>query len=213
VGALEGQQFYFILKIFRNKAVSDGAISFYLHHIVKTRVSKVTYGTFCDVLYDPNNPNHRARDVFTCHISGVTRIKGFFDIILPKNTQVSERKEFRRSYCFDLDEFPYAGLLTSMEVWCYRGNIATPNWGDIDTDNYTNLCTISADLSQVSVFPLPKLNGTGIFYQCSYDILLLFGMTELKVQIAWRENGIENRSAAKLIYDPDTHTTNNDGLG
>jgi len=33
-------------------------------------------------------------------------------------------------------------------------------------------------------------------------------MTELKALVAWKENGIEKRSAAKIIYDPDT--TNDD---
>ena len=70
---------------FRNKAVSDGAISFYLDHFVKTRVSKVTYGHFCNLLYDPSVPDHRSQshNVFTS-VSGAERIKGFFDIILPK---------------------------------------------------------------------------------------------------------------------------------
>ena len=71
--------------LFRNKAVSDGAISFYLDHFVRTRVSKVTYGIFLHIHYDPNDPDHRSRshNVFTCE-SGIEVIPGFFDIILPK---------------------------------------------------------------------------------------------------------------------------------
>ena len=48
-------------KLFRNKAVSDGAISFYLDHFVRTRVSKVTYGVFFSPEYDPSDPDHRSR--------------------------------------------------------------------------------------------------------------------------------------------------------
>ena len=71
--------------IFRNKAVSDGAISFYLDHFVRTRVSKVTYGSFCSITYDPNLSDHRSRShkVYTS-VSGNKRISGSFDIILPK---------------------------------------------------------------------------------------------------------------------------------
>ena len=91
-------------------------------------------------------------------------------------------------------------------VWCYRGNIATPMWKDVDTsesshinhlfsvldelvfaDNFTKLCTIEADLSRVIVTQ-PKAKGKGIFYKVHYDIILLFGMTEFKAQVAWREN-------------------------
>jgi hypothetical protein len=45
----------------RNKAVSDGAISFYLDHYVRTRIAKVTYGSKVTVPYDDSNPEHVKR--------------------------------------------------------------------------------------------------------------------------------------------------------
>ena len=74
-----------IIIFFRNKAVSDGAISFYLDHIVRTRVSKFTYGSFIHVAYDPSNPDHQYRShrVFIS-ASGARRLLGSFSIILPK---------------------------------------------------------------------------------------------------------------------------------
>ena len=76
---------YCSINFFRNKAVSDGAISFYLDHFVRTRVSKITYGNFCHIPYDPNAPDHvsRSHKVFTS-VSGRQRISESFDIILPK---------------------------------------------------------------------------------------------------------------------------------
>jgi hypothetical protein len=191
-----------------NKAVSDGAISFYLDHFVRTRVSKITYGNFCHIPYDPNIPDHKSRShkVFTS-VSGSQRITDAFDIILPKNTQVSELKEFRKSY-FRESSSSADFKAGSFYVWCYRGNIATPKWKDVDTDNYTKLCTIEADLSHVPQHPRAKATGGGKFYRVDYDIVLLFGMTELKAQIAWKERGKEKRSATKIVYDPDT--TNDD---
>ena len=58
-------------------------------------------------------------------------------------------------------------------------------WG---ADNYTKLCTIDADLSRVPLLPKSKASGSGSFYRLDYDIVLLFGMTELKAQVAWKEN-------------------------
>ena len=55
-------------------------------------------------------------------------------------------------------------------------------------DNYTKLCTIDADLSRVPLLPKSKASGSGSFYRLDYDIVLLFGMTELKAQVAWKEN-------------------------
>jgi len=187
-----------------NKAVSDGAISFYLDHFVRTRVSKITYGNFCHIPYNPNASDHklRAHKVFTS-VSGNKRISDSFDIILPKNTQVSETKEFRKSY------FRESGSVAdfkagSFSVWCYRGTIEPPKWKDVDTNNYTKLCTIEADLSRVPLSPRPKTTGTGNFYRVDYDIVLLFGTTELQALIAWKEKGNEKKSATKIVYDPDT---------
>ena len=55
-------------------------------------------------------------------------------------------------------------------------------------DNYTKLCTIEADLSGVPLLPRPKVIGQGSFYSVDCEVVILFGMTELKAQIAWMEN-------------------------
>ena len=70
---------------FRNKAVSDGAISFYLDHFVRTRVAKLTYGKVCDTPYNADLPGHRAR-VSTVYatLSGDRLVPNAFDVILPK---------------------------------------------------------------------------------------------------------------------------------
>ena len=71
--------------LFRNKAVSDGAISFYLDHFVRTRVSKVTYGVFAKDPYDPSDPDHRSRSHrVNTSASGIECIRDVFSIILPK---------------------------------------------------------------------------------------------------------------------------------
>lgn len=66
-----------------NKAVADGAISFYLDHFVTTRVAKYTYGIPCNVPYDPSKPEHlsRASDCFTGP-SGKIKVPGAFSTIL-----------------------------------------------------------------------------------------------------------------------------------
>jgi len=187
-----------------NKAVSDGALSFYLDHFVRTRVSKLTYGDFCHIPYDPTDSSHMARVSKTfISISGSRRISDYFDVILPLNTQVSETKEFKRTY-FRETEFLHEFRSISFSVWCYRGYVANPKWKDIDTDNYTKLCTIEADLSHL---PLPahnKSSGAGIFYRLDYELVLLFGLTEMKAQVVYKERGVEKRTAAKIVYDPDT---------
>ena len=73
--------------LFRNKAVSDGALSFYHDHFVHIRVSKFTYGIVCNTLFNLTDSDHqqraRAHKIFTA-TSGHLRVPDFFDVILPK---------------------------------------------------------------------------------------------------------------------------------
>jgi hypothetical protein len=53
-------------------------------------------------------------------------------------------------------------------------------------DNYHEVCTVKADLSKV---PTSACHGSsGVYYELTADIIMLFGATELKAQIAWMED-------------------------
>lgn len=50
---------------------------------------------------------------------------------------------------------------------------------------------MTADTSRV---PKPKImNPEGSHYEVEFEVALLFGLTELKAQLVWRENGVEKR--------------------
>jgi hypothetical protein len=65
--------------------VSDGALSFYHDRFVRTRISKLTYGTFSTIRFDPADPDHQQR-LHNLHTGrdGQRRIKDYFFVILPK---------------------------------------------------------------------------------------------------------------------------------
>ncbi|EDR07806.1 uncharacterized protein LACBIDRAFT_297982 [Laccaria bicolor S238N-H82] len=186
-----------------NKAVSDGAISFYLDRTVRTRISKFTYGMFCHIPYDPTIPDHlkRALDAFMS-ISGSKRIGDAFDIILPRDTQVMENKEFRQSY-FRESQTRNDFKDVTISVWRYQGpSSEPPMWRDVNTDKFVKIWTIKLDLSDINPFPLSRSHGEQeSCYRIDYDLVFLFGWTNLKVQLAWKENGIEERSATTIIYE------------
>lgn len=93
------------------------------------------------------------------------------------------------------------------EIICYKGNLAAgeSQWIDNDpgnetglfaysihevisfrTANYNTACTVKANLQNI---PIPLCFGArGTYYEIMVDIILLFGVTELKAQIAWMEN-------------------------
>ncbi|KAJ3514774.1 hypothetical protein NLJ89_g2173 [Agrocybe chaxingu] len=85
-----------------NKAVADGAVSFYIDHFVTARVAKFSYGTCANPVYISSNPEHAARKnkVYTS-LDGNERIRGGFGVILRKGTAVglqtlsAEIKSFR----------------------------------------------------------------------------------------------------------------------
>jgi len=183
-----------------SKAVADGAVAMYLDHFVRTRVSKVTYGSFASIPFDPSDPEHRQRAAnSSVSISGSRCLDGRFDVILPRNTQVLETKEFRRTYFMDAKSKDVFERFND-SVWCYRGTNPDPKWRDVDPESYNKVCTIEVDLSNLSL--TPRVNGeTGIVcYRIDFEIVLLFGLAEFKAQLAWMEKGVEKRSQAKIMY-------------
>jgi len=183
-----------------NKAVADGAISYYIDHFVQTRVSKLTYGSKGSIDYVSSDPEHRKRPIFTS-ISGIKRIDKVFWVILPGNKQVPETNEIRRSHYWEFTSL--AGLSSAKSyVYCYRGIVSDAAFMDTNPDLYSELCTIEVDLSHLwntsSVQTLPK--GSGVYYKVSYELIMLFGGTEIEAQLCWDENGVEKRSHAKVLY-------------
>jgi hypothetical protein len=139
----------------RNKAVADGAMSFYLDHRVSARVAKKTYGVKCNTRFDPSDPTHlsRSKTKYT-GISGYLYLPSKFDTILAKvripvsvlgssylfsflslqGTRVSEDKEFRRDYVINHRNPNDCGTINS-DVTSYHGS-QEPQW----TDTEPRLC-------------------------------------------------------------------------
>lgn len=73
----------------RNKAVADGAISFYLDHFVSVRVSKFSYGSRCNWAFDLGDPEHVKRSHLTfVNPSGTLRVPNAYSEILPKVSNI-----------------------------------------------------------------------------------------------------------------------------
>jgi hypothetical protein len=185
-----------------NKAVADGAISFYLDHRVSVRVAKKTYGVACNTVFDPTDPEHIARS-HTLYIgpSGHQYIRHKFTNILSKGTRVSEDKEFRRDYVHTRSVVDELSAI-SADIESYQGALQEPRWTDTEPEMFSTLCTVQADLSQMSKAMRPQRGRGGAqFYKQEFSVVLLFGLTELKAHISWMENGEEKRSPAKVVYD------------
>ncbi|KIJ04959.1 hypothetical protein PAXINDRAFT_21761 [Paxillus involutus ATCC 200175] len=184
-----------------NKAVADGAVSFYIDHIVTSRTSRFTYGIECRRCYNSSLAEHREREE-TRYIdpSGNTMVPNGFSSILIKGIQVSEQQEFRQPYVINRGS-PSEFTSVEIPIFAYRGSLLRPTWMDKEAASFTKLCTVIADTSKLinSMSPRPSLNG-GIYYRLDIDVILLFGLTELKAQISWNHGGVEKRSPASIVY-------------
>ncbi|KDQ52423.1 hypothetical protein JAAARDRAFT_483334 [Jaapia argillacea MUCL 33604] len=186
---------------YTNKAVADGALSFYLDHFVSTRVAKTAYGTSCNRIYRPDDPTHLARYPQSfVDAEGWLLLPNGFTAILSKGTSVSEDREYRCSLVFDV---AHAQELNSAiaDITVYRGADPVPQWTDINPGMFETLCTVVGDTSGAAASALPRRGRHGkLYYRLKFQVVLLFGLAELKAQIAWREKGKELRSPAKIVY-------------
>jgi len=60
---------------------------------------------------------------------------------------------------------------------------------DLTVAMFTILCQVEADLSGCGgINRRQKSDGSGVYYADSFNLVLSFGLTEFKVQIAWDED-------------------------
>ncbi|EGN92781.1 hypothetical protein SERLA73DRAFT_116909 [Serpula lacrymans var. lacrymans S7.3] len=169
-----------------NKAVADGAVSFYLDHRVSARIARFTYGTRCSIEFDKHNSQHMLRSNMAIpRPSGRMVIPHAFSSILTKGTRVSESKEFRKAFITESTEVTSCNNIAT-EIVCYRGEALSPRWTDTEPAMFSTLCTVRADTSKVSKNLSPQKGFAGLqFYRQEFSIILMFGLTELKAQISW----------------------------
>ncbi|KAH8818668.1 hypothetical protein DL96DRAFT_1714964 [Flagelloscypha sp. PMI_526] len=185
-----------------NKAVSDGAIGYFVDRHVSVRIARYNYGVKVNFLYNTDDPEHRKRvnEVYVGY-DGQKRVRGGFDSILRKNTKIVETKEFKQSYLQFFDDVPRKSLC--VEVFQYVGTQTNPKWCDIEPSKFLLLCTLIINSETVSRMAVSQQNNLKLYYLVEYDVHLHFGLTELKAQVVWKQNGSEQRSPATVIYTND----------
>ncbi|TRM63778.1 hypothetical protein BD626DRAFT_260775 [Schizophyllum amplum] len=186
-----------------NKAVADGGVLYVVDHHVSSRVARFTYGTIGRRVYQKKNKEHKQRNHKTCiSADGVKRVNDSFISIIHAGAQVTETQEFKQSLAELYDESDDRDRYTTVsDIQVYRGHIERPEWTDVDSDNFGTLCTVSADVTAAvrKLAPRYRPDG-GCYYQFDFDVVLLFGLTELKAQLSWMDNGVQKRTPAEVIY-------------
>ncbi|KAH9940105.1 uncharacterized protein BXZ73DRAFT_99103 [Epithele typhae] len=187
-----------------SKAVAQGAMWYFLEHIVSARIMQMTYGTETVVKYNPKDTQHVERHP-TVHnrASGMPVLPKAFSCILKRGTRVHETQEISHPCHIEVEDRHELDSV-SCAILCYSSMLENPCWVDVEPRFYKSLCTITADTSQVARKARRGKGGVE-FYEQHFKIILLCGLTELEAQISWEEGGIEKRGSAKLVYDDDLY--------
>ncbi|KAF6748632.1 hypothetical protein DFP72DRAFT_971163 [Ephemerocybe angulata] len=183
-----------------NKAVSSGAVSFYLDSLVSSRVARLTYGSSAYEVYDSTNTNHvkRGHKVRVNATSGEPCLDDAFAVILAKGTQVKATEEFECEFAQEADERDELGHYTTT-ILSYDGEESEVPYWVTNNDEFPVVCTVEADLSKADATEHTNPEGEK-YWKLEFAIVLLFGLTELKAQVSYMEDGVEKRGPASVIF-------------
>ncbi|KAJ7652890.1 hypothetical protein B0H17DRAFT_1101242 [Mycena rosella] len=183
-----------------NKAVADGAVSFHIDHYVSVRVARFTYGVVISEEYNKDKREHADRGAKRFRgLNGQELIPNSFNAILRRGVKVAETKVFRHHY---IKRSTQLALLDhfSIDLYTYRGS-GDPQWLDVEPELYEVICRIEGNTSAVRKYPIRRINvPNSEFYELDFEVVLSFGLTELKAQISWEENNVEKRGPAQILY-------------
>ena len=54
--------------------------------------------------------------------------------------------------------------------------------------SFNSICSVHSDVTNVKKKLEAKRNGDKVYYQFDHEVVILFGHTELKAYVAWKEN-------------------------
>ena len=127
----------------------------------------------------------------TSKLLGISRIDGFFDTWVKKNTVIGEELsktfEYRRMY----ETLGTRLGAYSVDIYAYDGEGGT-DWLYDESGkllpNFRRVCTLKADLSGLQGFlTLQKGSEGQDFWRVCYSINVRFGGTALKARMTWDE--------------------------
>jgi len=185
-----------------SRAVTVGAILYYLDQFVAGRIIRYTYGTPASVNYDHSDPEHRKRSHKKyLAITGDICLETFGPTLF-KGTRVYGTQEFREKFARISQSRPVAGEVFEVPIIRYRGKKKNPLWMDVEQEKFETIARISADTSKAPCTPVMYRPGFPFFVQ-ELEAIYIYGQTEFKAQIAWTEWGMEKCSDAAVLYDND----------
>ncbi|KLO12783.1 hypothetical protein SCHPADRAFT_940956 [Schizopora paradoxa] len=187
-------------RVFVAKVVADGAIHFYIHKSVTTRLSPSSYGVRSSVPYRHYDEDHqRRKHLIKKHKKNGQYIGPTFSCIAKKNEKLSMGGGSSACGYFREVQTPlHADILSGL--YAYEGEDPAPIWFDENRDKFRKLCDITADLRELCT-PESRVvvDGVGL-WELHYSIELTLGSTEIEARVKWEHEGETKYSEAKVVY-------------
>ncbi|KAJ3552146.1 hypothetical protein NP233_g12951 [Leucocoprinus birnbaumii] len=80
-----------------------------------------------------------------------------------------------------------------------------------ETDNFSTLCVVRADLSPLASSAEPKAGKSNkTYWTIVFSVEIQFGLTEFKARIKWVDNGMTKYGPASIIYNERGHRADED---
>ena len=125
-----------------------------------------------------------------------------------QNTRVKDTTEFRTTFWAYASDI--SGLKQRTTILAYSGELDNPQWMrdelggakilssmypsnicfTLESENYQPVCIVEADTSLVKPEILYSRETRSHYYMISFDIILQFGLTELKAQIGYIDSQV-----------------------
>ncbi|PPQ98960.1 hypothetical protein CVT26_014424 [Gymnopilus dilepis] len=207
-----------------SKAVTHGALSWYLGSGVQVRVARLHYGAETEMDFDPNDHEMAGQIKFQDAL-GRWRVRHAWSTIVKKvgNTSFGHtisattgssaslyqnyrlRTGSEHSMPFHRNFTEHESLEVEMELYAYRWDnppkFFKDNGGHL-VDGFIHLGTVQADLTKC--YKASRFNTalSGQKYKTlEYDICLLFDEIELRARLRWKEKNSYVFGDATIAYD------------
>ncbi|KAG8804321.1 hypothetical protein FRC16_009534 [Serendipita sp. 398] len=187
------------------KAAADGAVIWYLTHLVEGRAARFTFGLIGGVRYDKQR--HRAYESKTfINEAGEKRIRRFI-VLIPKDTILTADWKVSRSSRAVYNSLPTAARLGKFEevVYTWQGKGAPPYVLDPDDGKFPpgliESFRIDANLSSLCNSVTSQSNKVSgkPYWMVDYEVDLLLRHMRLVARLRWVEKGIERIGPATII--------------
>ncbi|KDQ12455.1 hypothetical protein BOTBODRAFT_134607 [Botryobasidium botryosum FD-172 SS1] len=183
-----------------SKAVADGAVIWFVRHVVTARATRYAFGI--NILVPVNSISERGEQRVVQTLRG-PRISTWRELVSAGKVLDNSTEIRSGTFYWDYDNnTPDLGS-SATRIYVYEGQAPAPKF-IYDEDEEINpgfrpICTVEADLSGLIGALVCHRGPMGVYWTVDFSIAFKFGGTELQAFLVWKEKGKACRGPASII--------------